>query len=139
MSLIKRELKNWPVLSDFFADDFMNFRFENGDWLPAVNVVDNEKNYEVELAAPGFKKEDFSVSIENGVLYVKAKTEEKKEEKDKKYTRREFSSKSFMRTFTLPENVSHEDVTAHYEDGVLKLVLSKNEKALSEKKQIAIN
>jgi len=65
MSLIKY---NWPALSDFFGDDWLSNRFVSGEWAQAVNVVDNEGNYEIEVAAPGFKKDDFSVAIENGIL-----------------------------------------------------------------------
>lgn len=136
MSLIKH---NWPALSDFFDDDWMKTRFTNGDRLPAVNVVDNKDNYEIEVAAPGLKKEDFTVSIENGVLTISGKTEKEEEEKKKNYTRKEFSSMSFTKSFTLPENVEQEGVEAKCKEGVLKLTLKKTEKALPAKKEVAIH
>lgn len=135
MSLIKY---NWPNLSDFFDDDLLKLRLSNGDWSPAVNVVDNEGNYEIEVAAPGLKKDDFSVAIENGVLTIGGKTEKEEEEKKKNYTRREFSSKSFTKSFTLPENVEEEGIAARYEEGVLKLTLKKTEKQLPPKKEVAV-
>lgn len=135
MSLIKYD---WPSLSDFFDDDWVKSRFSNGNWSPAINVVDNEGDYEVEVAAPGFKKDDFSISYENGVLTINGKTEKEEEEKKKNYTRKEFSSKSFTKSFTLPENADAEHIGAKYKDGVLKLTLSKLEKELPGKKDIAI-
>lgn len=135
MSLIKYD---WPSLSDFFDDDWVKSRFSNGHWSPAINVVDNEGDYEVEVAAPGFKKDDFSISYENGVLTINGKTEKEEEEKKKNYTRKEFSSKSFTKSFTLPENADAEHIGAKYKDGVLKLTLSKLEKELPGKKDIAI-
>ena len=136
MTLIKH---NWPTLSDFFDDDWMKIRSNNGDRSPAVNVVDNKDNYEIEVAAPGLKKDDFFVVIENGVLTITGKTEKEEEEKKKNYTRREFSSMSFTRSFTLPENVEHEGIEAKCQEGVLKLTLKKTEKALPTKKEVAIH
>ena len=137
MALIKSKFPGFTHLTDFFDDDWLKSRFTNGDWIPAVNVIDNESNYEVEMAAPGFKKEDFNVTVENGVLSVSAKTEKEEEEKNKNYTRKEFSSKSFMKSFTLPEN-TEDDVTAKYEDGVLRLVLAKSEVTKPPKKEVVI-
>lgn len=138
MSLIKR---NFPFsdLTDFFNDDWAKSRFGNVNWSPAINVVDNENNFEIEVAAPGIKKDDFSVEVDNGILTINGKAEEEKEEKKKNYTRKEFSSKSFSRSFTLPENVNEDDVEAKYENGLLKLVLKKTEKGAKKKKEIAIN
>lgn len=126
------------MISDLFDDDWLKSRLTNGDWSPAVNVIDNEDSYEVELAVPGLKKDDFSASIENGVLTITAKSEKESEEKKKNYTRKEFSSRSFTRSFTLPDNVKEEDVEAKYTDGVLKVKLAKTEKVAPSKKQVAI-
>ena len=138
MSLIKRNFP-WTDLSDFFEPEWPGSRFGNGDSLPAVNVIENEGSYEIEVAAPGYKKEDFHVVVENGVMNISAKSENEKEEKNKKYTRREFSSSSFTRSFTLPENVNPDDVKAKFADGVLRLTLKKSEKETSKKKEISIN
>ncbi len=135
MTLVKY---NWPNLSDFFDDDWLKSRISNSDWSPAINVVDNEQNYEVEVAAPGLKKEDFKVSVENRVLTVSGKTEKEEEEKKKNYTRKEFSSKSFSRSFTLPENIEEDSIEAKYGEGVLKLTLKKSQKELPPKKEVAI-
>jgi HSP20 family protein len=125
-------------LSDFFDDDVITpFGKRN---VPATNVKETEKSFEVEMAAPGFTKKDFNISIENGCLLVSAEKKEKKEKKEDNYTRREFSFESFSRSFNLPENTSEEDINAHYEDGILKFSI--NKKALPEqksKKAIAIH
>jgi len=115
---------NW--LSDFFD----NNRFFDSDWLknqtlPAVNVKETDKNFELELAAPGLSKKDFKVTADDGVLTISSENKEEQEKKEKDYTRREFSYSSFSRSFVLPENANADDVKASYEDGVLRLQISK--------------
>jgi HSP20 family protein len=143
MALLRRS--DWPtlggsLLSDFFDDDrFFNSPWLKGQSLPAVNIRETEKNYEVELAAPGFNKKDFNVSIEKSLLTISAEKKEEEEQKENNYTRKEFSFSSFSRTFNLPENISEDDIQAKYEDGVLKLVLAKKEVSQSKpKKAISI-
>ena len=128
----------WTGLTDFFDDDWTRDLFMKEKSPIAVNVVDNETNYEIEIAAPGFKKKDFNVETENGILTISAKTELKKEEEEKNYTRREFSSREFSRSFTLPENVLKGDISAGYEDGVLRLMLKKIKAELPDRKVIAV-
>ena len=140
MSLIKKtdwpSLLNGPMLSDFFDND----RFFDADWLrkqsvPAVNVKETEKSFEIELAAPGLTKKDFEISVDNGMLTISSEKKEEKEEKEKNYTRKEFSYSSFSRSFTLPENVNEEDVKAYYEDGILKLHIAKKAIGTSKPKK----
>ena len=138
MNLIRRNMPMWTGLTDFFDDDWTRDLFMKEKSPIAVNVVDNETNYEIEIAAPGFKKKDFNVETENGILTISAKTELKKEEEEKNYTRREFSSREFSRSFTLPENVLKGDISAGYEDGVLTLMLKKVKAELPDKKVIAV-
>lgn len=126
MSLIKRS--EWPwegALSDFFGNDRF---FDNGrTFIPAVNVKENDKNYEVEVASPGYTKNDFQISIDHGLLTISADKKMEKEDKgkDDNYTRREFGYTSFSRSFNLPVNTNEEDIDARYEDGVLKLSIAK--------------
>jgi HSP20 family protein len=114
---------NW--LSDFFDND----RFFDSNWLrttvPAVNVKEQDKAFEIELAAPGLSKKDFKVTAENGILTISSEKRDEEERKEKDYTRKEFSYSSFSRSFMLPENASQEDIKASYEDGVLKLQVAK--------------
>lgn len=138
MSLIKSNLPGWPVVTDFFDDDWFKNRFPAADWTPAVNVVENEDNYEIEVAAPGIKKNEFDVTVENRVLTISGKTEKEDEEKDKNYTRKEFSSRSFKRSFTLPDNLQEDSIEATYEDGILRIMLAKAEVDMPRKKQVSI-
>ncbi len=145
MSLIKRSNGNGnessvrTILSDFFdADRFFSNSLFNEERIPAVNIVDSQKDFQIELAAPGMKKDDFKVSIENGVLTISAETKKETEEKNKNYTRQEFSYESFCRAFTLPDNASEEKIDAKYENGVLKLTVAKKVPTAVKKKEIAI-
>ena len=130
MTLIKRS--DWPLLmnGNLLSDFFDNDRFFDSDWfkkqsVPAVNVRETEKNFEIEVAAPGLSKKDFKITVDNGVLTISSEKKEEKEQKEKDYTRKEFSYSSFSRSFTLPENVNEDDVKANYEDGLLKLNVAK--------------
>ena len=131
MSLIKRS--EWPLLGSgsWLSNFFDNDRFYDSDWLkkmnmPAVNVHETEKSYEVELAAPGLSKKDFKITAEEGILTVSSEKNEEKEQKEKDYTRKEFEYSSFSRSFTLPQNINEEDIKATYEDGILKLTIAKH-------------
>ncbi|GAB3910227.1 Hsp20/alpha crystallin family protein [Larkinella knui] len=106
--------------------------------VPAVNVKEDETAYHIELAAPGLKKEDFAINLNNNQLTISAKLEEAKEEKAENYTRKEFSYNSFERSFRLPKNVNNEQIQAAYTDGILKIDLPKVEKPVIEPKQIAV-
>ena len=130
MSLIKRS--EWPLLGSgsWLSNFFDNDKFFDSDWMkklsmPAVNVKETEKAYQLEVAAPGLNKKDFKVTAEGGVLTVSSESSQEKEEKEKDYTRKEFSYSSFSRSFALPENVNEEDIKASYEDGILRLNIAK--------------
>jgi len=119
-------------------DDFMkpwNEWFDNGSLLgkmltvPAVNITENKEQFELAVAVPGMKKENFTIDVDGNLLTISAAMEEEKNEKDEKMTRQEYNYSSFSRTFTLPEEVLKESIEARYEDGVLKLVLPKREEA----------
>jgi HSP20 family protein len=113
-------------LSDFFDDEsFLDSKLMKRS-MPAVNVRESDKNYEIEVAAPGYSKEDFKITLDNGLLTVSAeRREEKKEANEKNYTRREFGYSSFSRSFNLPVNVNDEDIDARYQDGILTLAIAK--------------
>jgi HSP20 family protein len=106
--------------------------------IPAVNVKENEKDYEIEVAAPGMKKEDFTINVENRILSISAELKEEKEEKEDKYTRREFMTTSFTRSFSLPENADENNIQAHYENGVLRVVVPKVQEKKPDKKKIEL-
>lgn len=97
--------------------------------VPAVNITETPNDYKVSLAAPGIKKEDFKIDVDGNRLTISAEKEEKVEEKEDKFTRREFNYTTFSRSFTMPEDVQFDKVDAKYVDGVLELVLPKKEEA----------
>jgi HSP20 family protein len=121
------------VFNRFFNDDFDNY-FTKRDCgcMPATNVVENDKSFEIEFAIPGMNREDIKINVENDVLTVSSEKEAKKEEKDKNYTRKEFSYSSFSRSFTLPETVDADQINARLENGILKVDLPKKEEAKSK-------
>ncbi|MFT3678117.1 MAG: Hsp20/alpha crystallin family protein [Chitinophagaceae bacterium] len=131
------------VFDDFFKP--WNEWFENGGMIgrmlkvPAVNITEHEKEYQVALAAPGLKKEDFKIEMDGNMVTISSEKEENKEDKDKRYTRKEYSYSSFSRSFTLPEDVNRDKIEARYEEGVLTLLLPRKEEAKQPAgKQIAI-
>lgn len=110
-----------------------------GNVVPAVNVSETEEAYQLELAAPGKVKEDFKVEVENGTISISSEEEVSNESENKNYTRKEYSYNSFSRSFTLPENVSEEEIEAKYQNGVLKLTLPKNQPTPPRKKTIGVS
>ncbi|MBQ9312550.1 MAG: Hsp20/alpha crystallin family protein [Bacteroidales bacterium] len=132
---------NWvpEVFNDFFDTDFMP---RINATAPAINVIETEKDYKVELAAAGMKKEDFNVTINNeGNLSIKmeSKKENKEEENKGRYLRREFSYSKFEQTLILPEDVEKEKISAKVADGVLTVTLPKTEvKVIDPTRQITI-
>jgi len=97
--------------------------------FPAVNVLESEDSFKIELAAPGLKKEDFKVNIHENTLTISTENKTETEEKVGKYTRKEFNYASFKRSFTLPKSVDGEKIVASYNDGILGLELPKKEEA----------
>lgn len=132
------------VFEDFFKP--WNEWFGNGEnmfgrmlTMPAVNISENKDTFNVSLAVPGKKKADFNIDVEGDLLTISTKTEEHKEEKDEKFTRKEYNFSSFSRSFTLPPEVNKEKIEAKYDDGILKLILPKTEnKKLIGMKQIPV-
>ena len=127
---------NFPSLfDDFFSRDAWNSGMDIDTWggatVPAVNIRETNDHYEVEMAAPGMKKEDFSVELDGNMLTITSQKESQQEDKEgDKFSRREFSHQSFTRRFQLPkEVVDDERIEAKYTDGVLKLVIPRKEEA----------
>jgi HSP20 family protein len=113
------------VFNDFFNTDFMP---KVNATAPAINVKESDKDYQVELAAPGLKKEDFSVNINddgNLVIKMEKKEENKEENKASHYLRREFSFSKYEQTLILPDDVEKEEIRAKMENGVLTIDLPK--------------
>jgi HSP20 family protein len=131
-SLTKQNGNAWPKLvQDFFGTE-SPFDWDEKFWLPekgveipSTNVIENDKEFKLELSAPGFDKKDFKVEVVEGMLNISAEKEEKKEEKKENYRKKEFSYSSIRRSFSLPENVLEEKIDAKYDNGILNVVLPK--------------
>jgi HSP20 family protein len=143
MTLTKRHDGGYPTLRTWLDNIEEPGRFFEKEFLkdvnmPAVNVKETEKTYEIEVAAPGLDKKDFHVTLENNVLMISVEKEAEREEKEESYSRREFNYYSFRRSFRMPEDVKSEEIQARYENGILKLSLMKTgEKKM--KKEIEIS
>ncbi len=120
-------------LSNYVNDDLFN-NLINGN-LPATNVSENEIAFNIELSVPGFNKEDIKIEIEKDVLKISAQSETSSEEKDenKKVLRQEFKKSSFTRSFSIPENIDTENISAIQKDGILEITLPKQTKAIEDK------
>jgi HSP20 family protein len=146
MSLIKFNNRNrlfpWNnrQLKDFFSSDDFFFNddfFEDDSLMPAMNVRELENEFEVEFAAPGFKKSDFEITLDDHMLNVTAKKEVEKEEEEKDFMRREFRYNAFSRSLRLPETIDDTaDIKAKYKDGILKLHLLKREPVKETPKKV---
>ena len=128
MPIRKYNNKNWlpSIFNDFFDNDWM---VKANATAPAINVIENEKDYKVEVAAPGMTKEDFNIHLGEDnelVITMEKKNETKEEDKEnKKYLRREFSYSKFQQAFVLPEDVEKDKISANVTDGVLTIELPK--------------
>ena len=150
MTLVKFRRRPWGNLatSDFFdTDNFLGNRlwarnlldedFWNGKSRePALNIKETDKAFEIELAAPGFSKKDFEVTISDGCLNISAEKSDSKEEKDENYTLKEFSYNSFEKSLQLPDYIQDEDVKAKYKDGILSFNLVKKEEVKAMKPKV---
>ncbi|HYF30025.1 MAG TPA: Hsp20/alpha crystallin family protein [Chitinophagaceae bacterium] len=128
------------TFNSIFDELFNEFpvKFDSGLQTPAVNIHENENAYVMELNVPGRKKEDFQISLENGLLTVSFEKKEENNTENQKVIRREFSYQSFKRSFNLDKNIDTENIQAKYENGILALTLPKKEAAKPSKKEINI-
>lgn len=107
--------------------------------VPSANIIENTKDFKIELAAPGLEKKDFKIEVDNDYLTISAEKEEKKKEENEDFRRREFSYNSFSRSFLLPDNTISDKIDAKYEDGILRLSIPKKEVAVTKtKKEISV-
>ncbi len=134
MLLLRKNQDHLPTFSNL-VDEFFNSDFEKyfapRTSRPAVNISESEDAFALEVVAPGFKKEDFEISVKERVLTISSKKENEKEEAKEdnglKYKSREFHRNSFSRSFELPEHVKADAITAKYESGILTIALPKEE------------
>ena len=138
MPIRKYYNQNWlpSIFNDFFDNDWME---RTNATAPAINVVESDKDYKVEVAAPGMTKDDFQIHLGDDnqlIISMEKKTENEDKNKDnKKYLRREFSYTKFSQSLYLPENVDKDKISANVADGVLTIDLPK----YSEEEKAKIN
>jgi len=128
-------------LDDFFGKNFFeNFSNENvKSTLPTANITENENDFQIELAAPGYGKDNFSIQVNQNVLSIKAEIKKDEESNQKQFARKEHYYASFERQFTLPETIKSGEIEASYKHGMLKVILpKKDEKELDTSKVIKI-
>lgn len=112
------------IFRDFFTD-----AWKGGSIMPATNIKETDNGFAIELAAPGLDKSDFKIKLDNNVLEISSEKSEKKHQEEGKYTRREFQYSSFKRSWTLPETIDTEAISASYVNGVLNVTLPKKQNA----------
>jgi HSP20 family protein len=134
MNLVKRQK---PVFTSLIDDLFLN-----QDWshvntnVPAANIIEADDHFDIELAAPGNKKADFKIELEEGVLTISSETEIKSTEKESSFTRKEFGYSAFKRSFNIPDSVSADKISANYKEGILSVSLPKKQEALPQPKKL---
>ena len=134
MNLVRRQN---PVFTSLIDD-----LFTNQDWnhinttVPAANIIEADDHFNIELAAPGKRKNDFTIELDEGVLTISSETETKFTEKDGSFTRKEFGYSSFKRSFNIPETVSADKISASYKEGILTVSLPKKAEALPQPKKL---
>jgi HSP20 family protein len=134
----KNAVNPWfnDVFDSLINDSILNDRFVTK--TPAVNIAETENEFHIELAVPGLKKEDFKISLDKNVLSVSAEKKAENVEEGKKYSKREYTYNSFVRSFTLPESADQGKIAAEYTDGILKLNVTKKEEAKFQTREIAV-
>ncbi|NHE59721.1 Hsp20/alpha crystallin family protein [Cyclobacterium plantarum] len=146
LTLGKRNGSFWPkAISDLLgSDNWPEFDNRFYDWdqkfeIPSVNIKETEKEFQIEVAAPGFEKKDFKIESSEGVLTIQAEKEIKKEEDKEEIKRQEFSYASIKRSFSLPENAESDKIEAKYENGILMLEIPKLKQVVAPaKKEIKV-
>lgn len=136
MTLIRRNetVPAWTNLfNEFLNNDWNDWSLKNysrtNTTIPSVNIKETADNFEIEVAAPGFEKKDFSIEINQGTLKISSEKKSEVDNNDESYSRKEFSYQSFCRSFSLPLTVNSEMIEAKYDKGILSVVIPKREEA----------
>jgi HSP20 family protein len=130
-------VKPWnDVFDSLFNDSFISDRMVSR--VPAVNVTESDHQYQIELAAPGLKREDFKISVDKDTLTISVEKNADNMNSGKKYNRREFSYFSFVRSFSLPDTIDYAGIEARYADGILTVELAKKEEARIQTREIEV-
>lgn len=144
-NLFPKVVNDLVETGNMFTPDFLDFNNNLLNWdfsakVPSANITESDKDYKIELAAPGLEKKDFKIEVEEKVLTISSEKKEETKEENENYKRREFSYSSFSRSFQLPADILTEKIDAKYENGILKLSVPKKEETISkQKKEIKIS
>ena len=131
---------NHPVLNEMMNGMQRRPSHQGCDFnRPAANIIDNEKDFTIELAVPGMNKDDFKINLENDILSIAVEKEEVEEKDEKNFTRREFRYDGFCRSFSMPDTVDQEKIKADYKNGVLSVTLPKGEDVKIKGREIKIS
>jgi HSP20 family protein len=139
--LVKRHSNYLPTLvSDFWGEDMFPGFEQEWSMNPAVNIIEGDTNFKVEVAAPGLDKEDFKVHVEKNILEISAEKKDETVSENKKFLRKEFNYSEFKRTFSLPSSVDAEKINAVHRNGVLTVEIPKRDEAkVNPRKQISVS
>ncbi len=134
MALVRRNSESWlpEIFNDFFDTEWMG---RTNATAPAINVLDNDKSYELQLAAPGLTKDDFKLSLDadgNLKILMEKKSEDNNEKNRGRYLRREFAYSKYQQVMTLPEDADREKINAKVENGVLNVNIPKLDRSVPE-------
>jgi HSP20 family protein len=130
--MLPRIYRSFPTSwESFFGKDLLPDLFDSDNYrsVPAVNIVEGDDDFVIEIAAPGLDKKDFEIDLENNQLTISSEKEDKSEEKNGRMIRKEFLYSSFSRSFTLPETVENDKIKAKHKDGILYVTIPKKEVA----------
>jgi HSP20 family protein len=128
-----------PVMR-ILLNNFMNQEHETErkcSWMPATNITEDDQAFHLEMAVPGFNKEDFKISLEKDILTISSEKEKSEEKKEQAFKMREFGKRNFCRSFSLPEAVNKDEIQAEYLNGILTVTLPKKE-VVKVKKEIQV-
>ena len=138
MNLISTNLNRWKptLLDELFDDRWFNFDTFN-QTFPAVNTIEKDNQYLLEIAVPGMDKKDFEIEIQNDLISISSISKQEKEVKDNlNYNRQEFNYNSFHRTFSLPKEVDQSKIKAIYSNGILTITLPKLKEVISKSRKL---
>ncbi|MAI28563.1 MAG: molecular chaperone Hsp20 [Flavobacteriales bacterium] len=126
------------IFDDFFGSNIFDSRTLKRNHLPSVNILDNEKFFELNLAVPGKNRKDFIIELEDQILTISSESFTNNDDSDN-FTRQEYRYDNFKRSFRLPDSINTSLIKAKYENGILSISLPKHKEAIPEpKKQIEI-
>tara|TARA_B100000927_G_C16453458_1_gene464824 strand:+ start:127 stop:549 length:423 start_codon:yes stop_codon:yes gene_type:complete len=122
------------LMNEFFNDDFgLNF-FNRNNSVPSVNSIENNDSFEIDLAVPGMKKEDFSIELNDKILVISSESSNNIENDNMRLN--EFNFSSFQRSFRVPDSVDQDKIKANYKNGILKIKLPKRKENISKPNRV---